>query len=55
VSPGCVADILEDWTVSFVRVEVRQKRKFLGYMCSWLLRPVVEGEGLEYDLGQWEQ
>jgi len=55
VSPGCVADILEDSTVSFVRVEVRQKRKFLGYMCSWLLRPMVEGEGLEHGLVQWEQ
>ena len=55
MSPGCVADILEESTVSFVRVEVRRKRKFLGYICKWSLRPVVEGEGLERGLGQWEQ
>lgn len=55
MSPGCVADVLEDSTVSFVRVEVRRKRKFLGYIYIWSLRPTGDREGLEHGLGQWEQ
>ena len=46
---GCVADILEESTVSIVRVEVRWKRKILGYICRWSLKPM--GEGLVHGLG----